>query len=219
VSEDERAIRKRLAALESEVKAEASAKQARKEAALAKLRAERAARAPAAAKPEAPRPAAARPAARAAADDDDGVLEELAASATRRRKGANLDDVGSALALASRAKDVKEELSRPTKKGEKSWKRSAVLSTLLGPFGWLYAGSWREAVPASVAWLGGAYLAQLILPTLLLYPMIFIALPLSGVAGALYALSYNRAGKRQRLFTEEPPPKALGPASPGNDEK
>lgn len=214
MSEDERAIRERLKALESEVKAETSAQQARKEAALAKLRAERAAKV---AEREAERPRPAKPRAQGA---DDDVLEDLAASASRRRKKPSFEDVGSALELASRAKDVKEELSRPTKKGEKSWKRSAVLSTLLGPLGWLYAGSWREAVPASAAWLGGAYLAQLILPTLLLYPMIFIALPLSGVAGALYALGYNRAGKRQRLFTEEPPPKALGPAArPGDDDK
>lgn len=216
MSEDERAIRKRLAALENEVKAEATAQSARKEAALEKLRAQRAAKlAEREAERPVERPRAAAKAARPV-EDEDGVLEDLAAQASRRRK--RFDDVGSALELAGRAKNVKEELSRPTKKGEKSWKRSAVLSTLLGPFGWLYAGSWREAVPASAAWLGGAYLAQLILPTLLLYPMIFIALPLSGVAGALYALSYNRAGKRQRLFTEEPPPKALAPST-GDDEK
>jgi hypothetical protein len=27
-----------------------------------------------------------------------------------------------------------------------------------------------------------------------------VALPLSGIAGVIYALQYNRTGKRQRLF-------------------
>ena len=41
---------------------------------------------------------------------------------------------------------------------------------LLGPIGWLYAGSLREAVPASAAWLAFAALASKLIPMLLLFP-------------------------------------------------
>jgi hypothetical protein len=70
----------------------------------------------------------------------------------------------------------------------------------LGPLGWLYAGSLREAVPASAAWLLLAAIASKILPAVLLMPVLMVALPLSGIAGVVYALQYNRTGKRQRLF-------------------
>lgn len=211
MSEDERAIRERLAALENEVKAEATA-QKRKDAALELVRAERAERAAkAAAKEAAARPRPAKP----ARDDDDGVLEELAASASRRRR--DVGDVGNALELARRAQSVKQELAKPTGKGDKSWMLSAGVSTMLGPLGWLYAGSWREAVPATAGWLVLFYLANLILPTVLLIPMVLVALPLSGLAGMLYAVSYNRHGSRQRLFGEDKPkpPKGL----PSSDEE
>jgi cytochrome b561 len=74
----------------------------------------------------------------------------------------------------------------------------------LGPLGWLYAGSWREAVPASAAWLvAAAIISKLGFLTFLLLPVLMVALPLSGLAGVMYALSYNRAGKRQRLFGDD----------------
>jgi hypothetical protein len=226
VSEDERAIRERLAALESEVKAEGTAQKARKEAALQlvqaerAVRAERAAKAAAAAEAARPKPVAkvAKPAPKAAIpDDDDSILEELASSALRSqgadRKARGRVGLGSALELARRAQDVKAELGAPRKKGQKSWMVSAGASTLFGPLGWLYAGSWREAAPASAVWLAGMYLVNLILPFILLMPALMIALPLSGIAGALYALGYNRAGSRQRLFGEDKPkPKALKPS-------
>jgi len=239
VSEDERAIRERLAALESEVKAESTAQKARKEAALElvqaerALRAERAAKAAAATEAAKPKPvakpvpqpapkvvpkAAAKPAPKAAIpDDSDSILEDLANSALRSqkadRKAGGRIGIGSALELARRAQDVKDELGAPRKKGQKSWAVSAGVSTLFGPLGWLYAGSWREAAPASAIWLTGMYLANLILPFILLMPALMIALPLSGIAGALYALGYNRSGARQRLFGEDKPkPKALKPS-------
>ena len=231
MSEDERAIRERLAALESEVKAEATAQKARKEAALElvqaerAVRAERAAKAAAAAEAAKPKPIA-KPAAKpvpkpvpkaAIPDDSDSILEDLANSALRSqkadRKAGGRIGIGSALELARRAQDVKEELGAPRKKGQKSWAVSAGVSTLFGPLGWLYAGSWREAAPASAIWLTGMYLANLILPFILLMPALMIALPLSGIAGALYALGYNRSGARQRLFGEDKPkPKALKPS-------
>lgn len=196
MSEEERAIRERLAALEQEVKAEASAQRVRKEAALAKVRAQRAAAA-AAAKPAPPK-AAPR-------DSLDDELEALVASPRRATKSARSDltgDVGNALELARRAQGVRKELARPAKKGDKSWLVSGGLSTVLGPVGWLYAGSWREAAPAAAAWVALAYVLSF-LPTLLMLPMLMVALPLSGLAGVMYALAHNRSGSRQRLLGED----------------
>lgn len=232
MSEDERAIRERLAALESEVKAEANAQKARKEAALELVQAERARRADKAAavekagtakaataeKAKAAQPA--RPAKAAKApppDDSDSILEDLAASASKRERASQKDrgrmGLGDALELAKRAGDLKQELTAPRKKGQKSWMVSAGLSTAFGPLGWLYAGSWREAAPVAAIWVVGLYLANWILPFILLMPALMVALPLSGIAGAVYAFGYNRAGSRQRLFGEDKPkPKQLGPS-------
>jgi len=93
--------------------------------------------------------------------------------------------------------------------------KSGIASMALGPLGWLYAGSWREAVPASAAWLLVAAIASKIIPTVLLLPVLMVALPLSGIAGAMYALAYNRTGKRQRLFGDEKKQKQLAAKSKG----
>jgi hypothetical protein len=182
----------RLAALEAEVKADADAQRARKEAALAKAREQRA------------RETAAR----------DELRARQAAIATkdrgRARKAAEVDHgegLGDALALVQKAHGVKQELARTPGKGEKSWIKSGLASFLLGPIGWLYAGSLREAVPATAAWLAFAALASKI--TFLLLPVIMVALPLSGIAGVVYALQYNRTGSRQHLFDRDKPAKQL----------
>lgn len=193
MSEDDRAVMERLAALEAEVKADADAQRSRKEAALAKVREQRAAQLAekqalserqAAIVKRKPLPAAAKP--RDEDDDDSGL--------------------GSALALAKKANSVKAELE---KKGAKSWVKSGLASTALGPIGWLYAGSFRESIPAATAWLALVALAGKIVPTLLLLPVLFVVLPLSGIAGVLYALGYNKTGSRQRLFDKPPEKKAL----------
>ena len=102
------------------------------------------------------------------------------------------------------AHGVKQELTRAPRPGDKSVIKSGVASMLLGPLGWLYAGSLREAVPASVAWLlAAAILSKLFIPMFLLLPVLMVALPLSGIAGAVYAMQYNRTGKRQRLFDDK----------------
>jgi hypothetical protein len=111
----------------------------------------------------------------------------------------HLEGIGGALELASKANRVKQELQRAPKQGDKSWVRSGLLS-LMGPVGWLYAGSWREAVPATAAWIGLLALASKFIPLLLMMPVFIVGLPLSAIAGVVYALQYNRAGKRQRLF-------------------
>lgn len=187
----------RLAALEAEVKADSAAKQARKEAALAKVREQRAQQQAekdalrsrqAALVSRKPRPAS--------ADDDDAA------------QGSG-DELGGALELARRAHGVKQELTKAPKQGDKSWVKSGVASMVLGPIGWLYAGSLREAIPASAAWLAFAAIASKFIPMFLLFPVLLVALPLSGIAGLLYAVQYNRKGSRQRLFGDKTPKKQL----------
>jgi hypothetical protein len=112
----------------------------------------------------------------------------------------HLEGLGGALELAAKANRVKQELSRAPKKGEKSWILSGLASLALGPVGWLYAGSLREAVPATAGWLALAALASKLLPVFLMMPVLMVILPLSGIAGVVYALQYNRKGSRQRLF-------------------
>lgn len=179
----------RLAALEAEVKADADAQRARKEAALVKVREQRA-------QQQAER---------------DAMRARQAELVTRRKPARDEDEdddgggggIADALALAKRAHGVKQELTRAPKAGEKSLVKSGLASMLLGPLGWLYAGSMREAIPASVAWLAFAALASKIIPMFLLMPVLLVALPLSGLAGVVYAMQYNKTGHRQRLFDKD----------------
>jgi hypothetical protein len=200
VSDDDRALMERLAALEAEVKADASAQKARQDAAAAKVKAVKEQMA-AERQAEAAKLEALRPAPKSVAKAKKPVVED--------------DDdegsIGGALELAKKAHGVKKELTRAPKAGEKSWVKSGVASMLLGPLGWLYAGSFREAIPASAGWLALAAIASKILPAFLLMPVLMVVMPLSGIAGIVYALQYNRKGSRQRLFNKEdkqlPPPK------------
>lgn len=188
--DDDRAVMERLAALEAEVKADAEAQRARKEAALARVREERAKQ----------------------VAERDALRERQAALVTRKKPESrqnrasrdedidHADGLAGAIELAGRANRVKHELARKPGKGEKSWIKSGIASMALGPLGWLYAGSWREAVPASAAWLLVAALASKFLPVVLMLPVLMVVLPLSGIAGVVYAMQYNRTGTRQRLF-------------------
>lgn len=182
-----------MAALEAEVKADADAQRARKDVAMQKLRAQQAEQVELRRRQQ-ELVATKKPAKKVIArDDDDQELDD-------RTEG-----LGQALELAGRANRVKQELQKTPGKGEKSWIKSGVASMLLGPLGWLYAGSWREAVPASALWVLMGTLASKILPTFLLMPVLMVVLPLSGIAGVVYALQYNRKGGRQRLFDKEKP--------------
>ncbi len=206
----------RLAALEAEVKADADAQSARKAAALAKLRdqrvmqtAERAQlRSRQAALIGKNRPEGTAHPELGAEPKADQQADHEAAKPIRRRNRADsdadqLESLGGALELASKANRVKHELSRTPRKGDKSWIKSGVASLALGPIGWLYAGSLREAVPATVGWIALAALASKILPVVLLMPVLMVVLPLSAIAGVVYALQYNRNGSRQRLFDRD----------------
>jgi hypothetical protein len=190
VADDDKAVLAKLAALEAEVKADADAQRARKEAALAKVREQRA-------KQQAERDELrSRQAALVTKSQAKSKREERAAEEDDEPQS----DIGGALELASKANRVKQELARKPQAGEKSWLKSGIASAALGPLGWLYAGSLREAIPASVVWLGVMALASKILPMFLLWPVLFVTLPLSGIAGIVYAVQYNRHGSRQRIF-------------------
>jgi hypothetical protein len=193
VADDDRAVMERLAALEAEVKADSDAQKARKEAALAKVREQRAAQ---------------LAEKTALLDRQASIVKKKPLPSPAAEKDDDNDDLGSALVLAKKANSVKKELSRG---GAKSWWKSGLASTALGPIGWLYAGSLREAIPASVAWLALVTLASKIIPSILLWPVLFVVLPMSGIAGVLYALGYNKKGGRQRLFDkpDDKPKKAL----------
>lgn len=192
--------RAKLAALEAEVKAAAAVDAERKARARAQVEARRTAaraesdqlraRQAALVKRQAGRP-------EPAADDDEPP-------ARGRRRGSRADDLGSALELARRAADAKHELGRPIGKGEKSWLISGALSLFFGPFGWLYAGAWRESIPAAAGYLAAVSLITAIMPFFLLMPVLMFAMPLSGIAGVVYAIGYNRKGRRIRLFGDEP---------------
>lgn len=197
--DDDRAVMDRLAALEAEVKADADAQRARKEAALAKVREDRA-------KQQADRDELRDRQAQLVSRKPRG--EE---PSTRRRSEADADhsDFGGALELASKANRVRNELARKPGKGEKSWIKSGIASTALGPIGWLYAGSMREAIPAATAWLAVMVLLSKLPLGILLWPILMVALPLSGLAGILYAVQYNRHGGRQRLFGDTDKKKQL----------
>ena len=200
----------RLAALEAEVKADADAQQARKAAALAKLRDQRvtqAAQRDQLRSRQAELVTRVRTPARATSEDETVQHERAAARDAKRPTPSSelesLDGLGGALELASKANRVKHELQRTPKKGEKSWIKSGVASLALGPVGWLYAGSIREAVPASVGWIALAALASKFLPVFLMMPVLMVVLPLSAIAGVVYALQFNRSGGRQRLFDRD----------------
>jgi hypothetical protein len=85
-------------------------------------------------------------------------------------------------------------------KDQKSLVASGLLSLFLGPLGWLYAGHWKEAIPASVV---GLVLYKL-LPSFLLLPLLGVVFPVSAGVGVLYAWMYNRKGERQKLLPAVP---------------
>ncbi|HEY4057108.1 MAG TPA: hypothetical protein VGM39_10895 [Kofleriaceae bacterium] len=188
MADDDKALMERLAALEAEVKADADEKEARKQAAMVKIREQQAAK-------------------QALLDEERESDRVVAKSRSAKKRVADLpdmDDVGGALELAAKANNVRAELTKAPKQGDKSWVKALAASVLFGPLGWLYAGSMREAIPASAAYIAfAAIVAKIAIPTILLWPIMLVGLPLSGLAGLTYALQYNRTGKRQRLFGDK----------------
>lgn len=89
-------------------------------------------------------------------------------------------------------------LDKPRGKGEKSLAASAGLS-LLGPVGWLYAGSFREAIPATIA----AAAVYYVLPSIVLAPFMLVGALASSAVGLTYAWQYNRKKGRTPLFLSD----------------
>jgi hypothetical protein len=94
---------------------------------------------------------------------------------------------------------TRKELKNGRDEGDKSLLLSSALSLFFGPLGWLYAGSFREAIPASAAFLLLVYL----LPWFLMYPVLALAMPISGIAGLVYAWQHNRNDERGPLFLDD----------------
>jgi hypothetical protein len=190
---DDEELQARLEALEAEVKAESDAKKAVRAQAEARVRAQRA---------------------KQQAESDDlrdrqaAIVKAKSGTRERDRGGRERErdragDLETALDLARKASDAKHELSKPREAGDKSWLISGALSFFFGPLGWLYAGAWRESIPAALGYLLTLGLVTSIVPMFLLMPVMMVALPLSGVAGVVYAIGHNRDGKRIRLFGDD----------------
>jgi hypothetical protein len=127
-----------------------------------------------------------------------------AAGSGKQRRAADADDplesIRAAMTLAKTGTAAARRQAAMQKKdgdNEKSLAVSAGLS-LLGPIGWLYAGSLREAAVATLA----AALVWKLTPAFLLMPILWLALPLSAVVGLVYAWQHNRNGQRTPLFLD-----------------
>lgn len=223
VSDDDDAnVLARLAALDAEVKADAEKKRAdnsRKAEIIAELRRREASKQAALAPPPETKPVApAKPAAPTPQAKAKAKPEPAPAPAPQPKPKAKPapppedDDVDAGDALetamtvargAKVARQAKAELTKPREKHEKSWIASGLASTFFGPVGWLYAGSFRESFPAAFFYLVAAAIATK-LPFFLIMPVLMVVMPISGIAGVVYALQYNRKGKRQRLFGKSP---------------
>jgi hypothetical protein len=128
----------------------------------------------------------------------------------RRRPADDADDAMETLGLTAMtlARSAGRSL-RPKDEGDGEDRKSLLLSaglSFLGPLGWLYAGSLREALPAAAI----ALLVAAIVPTFLLMPLLWIALPASAMVGLVYAWQYNRHGQRTPLFLDDKKGKDAG---------
>ena len=187
MADDDDELRARLDALEAEVKADGDAQKRRRADAEAKVRAQRAKQ-------------------QAESDDLRTRQAALVKAKNPRSSGRERDrsgDLETALQLARKAGDAKHELTKPREAGDKSWLISGALSFFFGPLGWLYAGAWRESIPAAALWLVAAALIGNIVPMFLLMPVLMVAMPISAIGGVVYAIGHNRAGERIRLFGDE----------------
>lgn len=101
--------------------------------------------------------------------------------------------------LAKGALGLVSSAAAPLDKRAATKDKSLILSaglSLFGPLGWLYAGSLREAVPASLLFL----LIAWILPNPILWPLLWVVLPVSSLGGLIYAWQHNRHGRRTPLL-------------------
>jgi hypothetical protein len=93
--------------------------------------------------------------------------------------------------------------------GEKSLLASGILSLVLGPIGWLYAGPLREALPATLVFALTLWVLRL-LPFLLSGPAVSLLYVASGAMGVLYAWQYNKSGHTTPLLSGDDRPRLPG---------
>ncbi len=140
--------------------------------------------------------------------DDDGELLWIVRGSSRPAKG--LTHLGDVERLEEISRDISKEIQvRPktstgvSRRSEtKSALASGILSFVFGPLGWLYAAPLKEAIPAALAMMA----LSALLPKFLLLYIFGLLNPLSGIAGLLYAWSYNKTGRRMPLFGKEERP-------------
>jgi hypothetical protein len=139
--------------------------------------------------------------------DDDGELlwkvrgasrptfgaETMAELDRKQRLSDDVDRLTSGAKLALHAAGLKKPAAAAEKK---SLIASGGLSFFFGPLGWLYAAPLKEAIPAIVVYL----LVCSILPSFILVYILGLVNAASGLAGVLYAWSYNHEGRRAGLF-------------------
>ncbi|HEY8209514.1 MAG TPA: hypothetical protein VIG99_18625 [Myxococcaceae bacterium] len=86
---------------------------------------------------------------------------------------------------------------------------SGGASLLFGPFGWMYAGAWKEVVPAIAIYAGVVFL----FPKFLIAALLGVLHPACGVVGMVYAYRHNRARARTPLLLVDRPPTVTAIAS------
>jgi hypothetical protein len=113
--------------------------------------------------------------------------------------GESLEELKAMSALALRASGLrKENASKAGGKADhkrRSLLVSGALSFFFGPWGWLYAGSFVEVIPAVLVYSLLVY----ILPSFVLFYLLAVSNLASAGIGVLYAWAYNQDGTRQRL--------------------
>lgn len=93
--------------------------------------------------------------------------------------------------------------------GEKSLVASGILSLLLGPIGWIYAGPLKEAIPGALLFVAALWVLRL-LPFVLSGPAVSLLYAASGALGVLYAWQYNRTGRTTPLLSDDERPQLPG---------
>lgn len=138
--------------------------------------------------------------------DDDGELlwtvrgssrptfgaETIAELDRKEKLSADVDRLTSGAKIALHAAGFRE----PASGEKKSLIASGGLSFFFGPLGWLYAAPLKEAIPAIAVYM----LMGWILPAFLFVYLLGLLNAASGLAGVLYAWSYNQEGRRVALL-------------------
>lgn len=157
--------------------------------------------------------------------DDEGELLWKVRGSARPRSGAEtiaeldkksrlteeVDKLSSGAQLALRAAGFKAPAKAAGGVERKSVIASGALSFFFGPLGWIYAAPLKEAIPAVIAYAVIYSVLSAILPSFILLWIFGPLNAITGLAGVLYAWSYNQEGRRTELWWDRAK-KALPPA-------